>query len=415
MRAKAEDRGGFTIRFGQAHDREAYMRALEANGETLLACARRCEASDKSFRSDRAFELIEAIDVYVDDREVTPDWYVHVGQLTIELRAVARILLDNAIKAESERDALAKRVGELEATNERLSLSSHEAIVIAKDCRAESTRLRTELDAAQRREIAAHNAAGGLTRRCEDAERRVRSTATNRELDAIHELDAAKTTNTRLRAENERLARRDGHLCDLVHAHEKALTAAQERVRELEAERAKVQAAAQSMFDGNAESAQKHAKSHRGQAAASARDVARYILEQFAPITTPTQGVGTLAQQTEGAFIREQLRTGRKPNGEPLDPPRPSCIPADCQHYIELPGGLWAWVEGEEVFVRYDSVNDFTIASGSCTFEVFRMGFAPYPGIERVTEPDFLAARALGVRVLGWKSSLTPPEGKEIP
>jgi hypothetical protein len=191
----------------------------------LLSCARRCLAIDAGgFDHDMFTDLLRRGD---DGKsELGPQYIRKLGAI-VDAAAESQQL-------RSERDALAKRVESMDGQAVKMILRLRDTIGRAQDAEAESARLREELDAAQRREIAAHNSAGELARRCEDAERRVRSTATNRELAAIHELDAAKTANARLREENERLAR----LVDLVTAGRTEaiarLTAAQDRVRELE-------------------------------------------------------------------------------------------------------------------------------------------------------------------------------------
>jgi len=276
----------------------------------LLRCARRCEA-------------IEGI----------------TSELIAKARRLARIdswwrtdieefkrILPPLLDAAAERDALAKRVGELEldfanacdkgrrllASNDSFMASSEAANLVADKAEAESTRLRTEL---------------AELRLCHDE---WKSEAGERH----EELRKA-------------LAERN---------------AAQDRVGELERELG--------LLVGKESDAWARAEG---------------------PITDPTQG-------TPWDF-------GGSPDlQDDIDrvESRPACIPADCQHFEQLPSGLWAWAKDDTVYIEDRNMPDepWFIQSHWPTRDDAFLGV---PRAKRaISEPDFLAARALGVRVLGW-------------
>jgi hypothetical protein len=261
----------------------------------------------------------------------------------------------------SERDALAKRVRELEATD---------FIAYTNELVAEADRLRAE------------------------NERLAKSVETWKG-------DAEHYRAERLRSDQE------------IDRLTPALTAAQDRVRELQTE---LDLYKQGQVYTGWREAQKRVRELE-EAGQELRDVTREAewpracrawdraaKKATGPITDPTQGVGTVGIDWAVPGSERTMETIIDHTGAVVScRERPSLIPADCQHYIQLPSGLWAWVENYGVHIqRIDYPAEAPEHRRQWSiYSQFTWAMCDVPGL---THADFLAARALGVRALGWKS-----------
>jgi hypothetical protein len=295
----------------------------------LLACARRCEAMDGVGGTTW--------------RDLLHSWGVApTGRIHLEVQA----LLDAA----SERDALAKRVRELEEL-----LGVEESGLTRAELLAEADRLRAENE---RLAKGAEVLAAGIRNREQEY------------LAACAELD-------------ERTA---------------DLTAAQDRVRELE----------DSLFaaehigdpDGAIQTLARLVHLHGNEAESRAIDALRHVSKEAirlrGPITDPTQGVDYVVG---GIASTEGNPAYHQPAEAIAFKVKPSCIPPDCQHFEQLPSGLWAWIwtDPREQWVEIERLGKEALVIEESDLTRLDAGVLEY-----VSEPDFLAARALGVRVLGW-------------
>jgi len=290
---------------------------------TLLSCARRCEAIDGV-----EFEgAIDRLDRASRNAVAGPSGVVAAMVTAADLECAVELAADRE-RLQADRDALAKRVGELEA-----DLASALRI--------------SEARAGQRDELS-----------------------------RMHH--AQEDESTRLRAENERLALLVKETADLGETEVanvlRRLTAAQDRVRELE-------------------EALKTAQSEL--------DEWRPDTVNDGPITDPTQGVGAIPS---GATCPNCCTMNEYTVPAPQCPTcatkKPSCIPADCQHFEQLPSGLWAWVDKS-----HDGSAVVCVDDRGCPvpWYLYESGATDAYVSTKVPEvADFLAARELGVRVLGW-------------
>jgi DNA repair exonuclease SbcCD ATPase subunit len=392
---------------GPHYDHRQVGMMLAPHLSELRDCARRCEA-------------IDGVESRLDDLRAMADSGMSVIPGSIVLN-----LIDLYEDAAAERDALAKRVGELEY------VAGYQADLEA---------IRKTLDACD----APHDCEEGVSLE----PTRIRLMAA--------EADRLRAENERLAALNSVVEEQSAHVNGLIVDMRATLTAAQDRVKELEplaklqwdvaralgmmhepdnaaewpasveqllggvaalkerAEKAEknyrfmVERAADEKLDGYRELGQRAADAEnqrdniqRALAAAQERvreleaqlsDRRDPLLHELAELRDRVQSVIERGPRfTDGPMesaadsVVEELRAVLD-KGE-----RPSCIPADCQHYEQLPSGLWAWVEGDVVRIE--------CRTGECTSWLLTKR---HKNKFRVSEPDFLAARALGVRVLGW-------------
>jgi hypothetical protein len=177
----------------------------------------------------------------------------------------------------------------------------------------------------------------------------------------------------RLRAENERLAKSvetwkgdaEHYRAERLRSDQEidrltpALTAAQDRVRELQTE---LDLYKQGQVYTGWREAQKRVRELE-EAGQELRDVTREAewpracrawdraaKKATGPITDPTQGVGTVGIDWAVPGSERTMETIIDHTGAVVScRERPSLIPADCQHYIQLPSGLWAWVENYDL------------------------------------------------------------------
>jgi hypothetical protein len=123
------------------------------------------------------------------------------------------------------------------------------------------------------------------------------------------------------------------------------------------------------------------------------------VEEAMGPITDPAQGVVTVGIDWAVPGSERTVETIIDHTGTVVScRERPSCIPADCQHFEQLPSGLWAWVTKDGSLMIED--RGPTEGNWYLTPDM-ALGADEGPDI---SSADFLAARALGVRVLGWKA-----------
>jgi hypothetical protein len=181
--------------------------------------------------------------------------------------------------------------------------------------------------------------------------------------------------SARLRAENERVRADNRMLLAKVDDATERAEDAQDRVRELEDTLAIV----------------RHNEARLTEVSmCRSRLLAEHgIKEPLYPVTGNQPG-----NEEDAVTLRKMAASIRDMN-------RPACIPADCQHYIQLPSGLWAWVENYGVHIqRIDYPAEAPEHRRQWSiYSQFTWAMCDVPGI---THADFLAARALGVRVLGW-------------
>jgi hypothetical protein len=165
----------------------------------LLACARRCEAMDNAGGTTW--------------RDLLNSWGVApTGRIHLEVQA----LLDAA----AERDALAKRVGELEEL-----LGVEESGLTRAELLAEADRLMAELDEAESELLATTASAKGL-------EKALHRFQHGQETEG----DYACAPSLRQQAIIDELRLEASALREVTRNYSVALTAAEDRVRELEAE-----------------------------------------------------------------------------------------------------------------------------------------------------------------------------------
>jgi hypothetical protein len=328
---------------GEERPTEWQASIQETDFDLLIACARRCEAIDgvladglsgKAFWSEVEGKLLYAavdVDAYFDSV------LCHLLSKAADAAVVSADL-------RSERDALAKRVGELESTD---------FMAYTNELAAETARLREENERLQET----------FESRCEHAH-----------------LQAAKA-DSEARSARERLSDRALEVAGL----RADLTAAQGRVRELEAW-------------------QLRATEEIGEL----RTVVSECASAVGAFSDPMCSLDFM-KLVPGEVALKLKSLGYVPRAKKVTvaaSARPSCIPPDCQHYIELPSGLWAWVNMDRRFVCVEDrvvpgTSWAVLPDENYVYAVRRLG-ARFR--DAVSEPDFLAARALGVRVLGWKS-----------
>lgn len=114
------------------------------------------------------------------------------------------------------------------------------------------------------------------------------------------------------------------------------------------------------------------------------------------PINDPTQGTPMESSYRDRQAADQEERLARAA--------KPSCVPADCQHYEQLPSGLWAWVEAPLWYIEDKGNTVPWIFNSNDLGGDYKHMYERSIFQATVSEPDFLAARALGARVLGWKA-----------